>query len=70
MDKLFKCSDEKQSKKTTAQASQSNGPNRQREYKSSILEYGFTSVLQIEEEKPRCLLCDVVLCSESLNQVN
>ena len=49
-----------------AQTSQSSGPNRKRKYNSSFLEYGFTSVLQNGEEKPRCLLCDVVLCSESL----
>ena len=54
------------SQKTRAQASQSYGPNRKRKYNSSFLEYGFTSVLKNEEERPRCLLCGVVLCSEGL----
>ena len=39
---------------------------RQRRYDESFLQYGFTSVMERNEEKPKCLLCGNVLSAESL----
>lgn len=42
-------------------------PNtKKRKYRSSFLELGFTSVAENGREKPRCLICDTVLCAESM----
>lgn len=73
MDKfLRKCSNAEEvklAKEGSCSTSKSDGAcqeSRKRKYNSSFLEYGFTSVLDNDVEKPRCLLCDIVLCSESL----
>lgn len=71
MDKfLLKCANtEKVKTAESCSTPKSDDPcqeSRKRKYQSSFLDYGFTSVLDRDVEKPRCLLCDTVLCSESL----
>ena len=39
---------------------------RQRTYDQSFIQYGFTSVMECYEEKPKCLLCSKVLSAESM----
>ena len=46
----------------------SEDSNRKRRYKDSFLELGFCSIIDGGVEKPRCLICETVLCSESLKR--
>ena len=39
---------------------------RQRTYDQSFIQYGFTIVMEGNEEKPKCLLCRKVLSAESM----
>ena len=41
-------------------------PKRQRTYDQSFIQYGFTIVMEGNEEKPKCLLCRKVLSAESM----
>ena len=52
--------------KTVPRGTVAQTPKRQRTYEQSYIQYGFTSVMESNEEKPKCLLCSKVLSSESM----
>lgn len=53
-------------KKTVPGGTETQTPKRQRKYDESFIQYGFTSVIESNEEKPKCLLCSNVLSAESM----
>ena len=51
---------------TSSSETQKQTPKRQRKYDETFLQYGFTSITENNEEKPKCLLCSNVLSTESM----
>ena len=40
--------------------------SRKRNYRNDFIEYGFTSIMDKDIEKPQCVICLKILCPESM----
>lgn len=65
MERFLRPPDTTKSRQTTPDEHEPK-TKRLRRYDESFLQFGFTSVLERNEERPKCLLCSAVLSAESL----